>query len=132
MSDCAAALIVAPVQFVVGVEAIPAPVVIATQPFVLVVESQQAPAVLVSAGAQGPAGSVGSGEENAVYSERTDFVTEALIYRGEAAVGSPDSAAVWRIRRLTIGSDGDVTQVWADGNSNFDKVWDDRAGLVYS
>jgi len=66
------------------------------------------------------------------YAKRTDFVSETVIYRADAAVGSIDSDAKWRIRRLTIATDGDVTEEWAAGNASFDKIWNDRAAEVYS
>jgi hypothetical protein len=53
------------------------------------------------------------------------------LYRGEAVPGSAESAAVWRIRKITIAVDNDVSETWADGNDNFDKAWSDRAGLSY-
>lgn len=83
-------------------------------------------------GSQGPAGPRGeSSEEESVFSKRVDFVTEDLIYRGEAAVGSANSASVWRIRRITFVGD-DVTEEWASGSAAFDKAWTDRATLGYS
>lgn len=93
--------------------------------------------ILVSSGAQGPQGiqgpaGPGGGEEDMPYAKQTDFVTDNLIYRGEAAVGSLVSAPAWRIRKLVIGVDGDVSETWADGNANFDNVWDDRLSLTYS
>lgn len=66
------------------------------------------------------------------YAQRTDVVSDSLIYFGEAAVGSADSAAVWRIRRFDISADGDVVSLWAAGTDAFDKVWADRATLGYS
>jgi len=66
------------------------------------------------------------------YSKRTDFVGEDVIYRGEAAVGSPESGAVWRIRKILLASDGDVTETWADGTAAFDKTWTNRATYTYS
>jgi hypothetical protein len=66
------------------------------------------------------------------YAKQTDFVTDSLIYRGEAAVGSLTSAAAWRIRKLVLGIDGDVSETWADGDANFDNIWDDRISLSYS
>ena len=66
-------------------------------------------------------------EEEQVYAKRTDFVSDTVIYRGEAAVGTLDSEAAWRIRRLTIASDDDVTEEWANGNANFVNRWIDRA-----
>ncbi len=90
--------------------------------------------ILVAAGAQGPQGPPGpsGGEEDVPYAKQTDFVTDDLIYRGEAAVGSLTSASAWRIRKLVIGVDGDVSETWADGNANFDNVWDNRLSLSYS
>ena len=93
--------------------------------------------ILVASGAQGPQGPQGlpgasGGEEEMPYAKQTDFATDSLIYRGEAAVGSTTSAAAWRIRKLVLGSDGDVAETWADGNANFDNVWDDRLSLTYT
>ena len=69
-------------------------------------------------------------------SRRSDFVGDTAIYRGEAAPGASESAAVWRIKRIDFvsGGDGkqDVNEKWAGGNANYDKVWADRASLEYS
>ena len=64
-------------------------------------------------------------------SRRTDFVTDSLIYIGEAAPGTAESAAEWRIKRLTIAGDDDVTEEWAGGTGTFDKAWSNRAGYSY-
>ncbi len=82
-------------------------------------------------GPQGPPGT-GAGEEQMVYSKRVDFISENQMYKGEAAVGSSESSALWRIRKIDIGVDGDVTQTWANGNSNFTNRWIDRLTLTYS
>lgn len=50
-------------------------------------------------------------------------------YIGEAAAGTLTSAASWRIKRLT---NADNTIIWADGNTNQDNIYDDRASLTYS
>lgn len=71
-------------------------------------------------------------QEEEVLSKRTDFVGETTIYKGEAQVGASESAAIWRIRQLTIGTDGDVTEIWAGGTALYDKVWTDRLTYVYS
>jgi len=81
---------------------------------------------------QGPAGPPGSSEEDTVYSKRVDFITDDLLYRAEALVGSLESASLWRIRKIVFGVDGDVTETWAAGNANFDKVWNDRLSYIYS
>lgn len=86
----------------------------------------------IQTGIQGPKGAPGDSEENNLYSKRVDFITDNLLYKGEAPVGSPESSPLWRIRRITIGIDSDVTEVWADGNADFDKVWSDRLSLSYT
>lgn len=60
-----------------------------------------------------------------------DYVDATTSYYGEAAPGTATSAASWRIKLITIAGD-DVTITWADGNSAFDNVWDDRASMSYS
>jgi hypothetical protein len=73
-----------------------------------------------------------SSEEESVYSKRIDFISETVLYKGEAAVGALEGAGVWRIRKITIANDNDVTETWAGGTANFDKAWADRATLIYS
>lgn len=85
---------------------------------------------IVAAGQPGPPGA--SSEEETMYAKQTDFVGDDIIYKGEAAVGSLTSAAAWRIRKLILSSDNDVSETWASGNANFDKVWDDRVSLSYT
>lgn len=61
---------------------------------------------------------------------RYDETTSATYtYIGDATPGTATSAATWRIKRMT---NADTTIIWADGNSNFDNVWDNRASLTYS
>jgi hypothetical protein len=59
-----------------------------------------------------------------------------VIYRGEAAAGSLASSAVWRISRITVTTDGggndDVATEWADGDTQFNNIWDNRLSLSYS
>lgn len=65
------------------------------------------------------------------YAPRYDYIDATTSYLGEALPGTLESAATWRIRLITT-SGSDVTVKWADGNSRFDNVWDDRASLSYS
>ena len=51
------------------------------------------------------------------------------LYVGKAAIGTANSSATWQIMRIT---QSDTTVVWADGNAEFDNVWDNRAALSYS
>ena len=82
-------------------------------------------------GLMGPRGFPGVSEDEKVYSKRTDFITDELLYRGEADPGTLETDSSWRIRKITIALDGDVTEEWADGNANFDNVWADRLALTY-
>lgn len=53
-------------------------------------------------------------------------------YIGNAAPGTATSAGTWQIKKLTYDSNGVATIVWADGDSNYDNIWDNRASLSYS
>jgi len=54
----------------------------------------------------------------------------ATTYIGEAEPGSLTSLALWRIKRIVeTGPDSEIT--WADGNSDFDNIWDNRLSLTY-
>lgn len=65
------------------------------------------------------------------YAVRIDQVSAAVSYIGKAEPGSGEAAGVWQIQRLTVV--GVVTSIlWSGGTDEFDKVWDDRAGLSYS
>lgn len=58
-----------------------------------------------------------------------------FIYIGEADPGTATTEAKWRIKRIEeiSGAAGDDYNIlWASGTSDFDKIWDDRATLVYS
>ncbi len=87
---------------------------------------------VVAAGIQGPPGPAGIAEEDVVYSKRIDFISDDVLYKGEAEVGSSESAPVWRVRRITVGADGDVTEVWAGGTANFVNSWSNRLSYSYS
>lgn len=71
-------------------------------------------------------------DEEMPFAKRTDFVGDDIIYRGEAVVGSVESSPVWRIRKIFIGVDGDVTETWVNGDALYDKKWSDRLTLNYS
>jgi hypothetical protein len=80
-------------------------------------------------------------EDDVKQAEELDFVISGAgpseittLYIGRAEPGSVTSGAVWSISKSVIesGLDNDTSQTWADGDSNFDNVWDDRLGLSYS
>lgn len=92
---------------------------------------------IITSGQIGPPGpqgqpGVSGGEEDMPYAKRVDFISDTEFYKGEATVGEITSAASWRIQKTVLGNDGDVTVTWADGNSNFDNIWDNRLSLPYS
>lgn len=72
--------------------------------------------------------------EEEVFAQQIDFINDDLLYRGEAEPGTALNAAAWRIRRITIDSanEGDISTVWADGDNDFNNIWDNRLGLSYS
>ena len=52
------------------------------------------------------------------------------MYVGKAAVGSSTSSAVWQVQKIDMPT-GSITITWADGNPDFDNVWDNYASLTY-
>lgn len=63
---------------------------------------------------------------------RIAYSGDNVEYVGEARAGIATSAVGWRIKKMTY-SGSNVTQVdWADGNTNFDNIWDDRTDYTYS
>lgn len=68
---------------------------------------------------------------SAIQSVRIDEASSTVTYVGKAAVGSLNADAVWQIQRLTVS--GSVTTIeYADGDSNFNNIWNNRASLSYS
>lgn len=59
-----------------------------------------------------------------------DTTTTNVTYIGKATVGTAASASSWQIKKLDETSGLIIT--WAEGNENYNKVWDDRASLTYS
>ncbi len=57
-----------------------------------------------------------------------------VLYKGTAAPGSALSAAVWSIQQITLDTPavGDVSILWANGNSNPVNIWNNYASLTYS
>lgn len=57
--------------------------------------------------------------------------TGGTIYVGISSPGVATSAAVWQILRL-VESGGTFNLKYADGDAEFNNIWDNRAGLSYS
>ena len=62
---------------------------------------------------------------------RVDTVSDVLLYVGKAIPGTATSAALWRIQEITVVGDETII-LWADGNTDFDNIWNNRAALSYS
>lgn len=74
-----------------------------------------------------------SGFANANYLRRYEVVSPTIVYRGEAAPGSIDTALVWRIRRITI-TYGIVVTMKSEtpnGDASFNHAWTERANYNY-
>lgn len=55
----------------------------------------------------------------------------SITYVGEAEPGSSTSDPVWRIK-VVVETGNDISVEWADGNGNFDNIFDDRETINYS
>lgn len=61
---------------------------------------------------------------------RFDGAAAPVLYLGEAVPGSVTSAGVWKVQKIDTTTG--VSIQWADGNANYDNVWDNRGSLSYS
>lgn len=59
-----------------------------------------------------------------------DSVTNTM-YLGEAVPDSLESQPVWRIKKITLDSTGNVEQVRYANGGNFNQIWNNRYSLVY-
>lgn len=65
------------------------------------------------------------------YNINLDQADANTLYIGEAPIGTTTSEARWAIRRMS--TSGTISTIkWADGNEDYDNVWDNRASLSYS
>jgi hypothetical protein len=65
--------------------------------------------------------------------KKSQIVSDNVVYRGEAAPGSAESSAVWRIRKITItyGAEVTVFSSWAGGDNGFTHSWTNRTSYNY-
>jgi hypothetical protein len=81
---------------------------------------------------------VDDGAGNAVMEATRDLIVKyvphsslaGISYLGKAKPGTAGSSALWQIRRIDETSG--VVILFADGNIDFDNVWDNREALSYS
>ena len=62
---------------------------------------------------------------------RIDVPVAGTTYEGFALPGTLNGTPAWKIKRVVVAG-ALTTTTFASGNSNFDKVWDDRATYTYS
>lgn len=65
------------------------------------------------------------------YKQFVDVVSDTVTYLGYAVAGSSEASAVWKIKKITTTGD-DLAITHADGDTNFDNIWNDRLTLSYS
>jgi len=75
-------------------------------------------------------GSINNTQVVVVYGTRIDEATSTVTYIGKAATGSTTSTSVWQVQKIDTTTGTVIT--WADGNGDFDNIWDNRASLSYS
>lgn len=64
---------------------------------------------------------------------RWDYASATTRYQGHASPGTLTATARWRIKRVTLDSQGRVTAIeFAGGSGSYDQIWDTRASLAYS
>lgn len=59
-----------------------------------------------------------------------DTANSDYIYIGSASIGTATSASLWQIKRVNL-STTEIKIQYADSDSNFDNIWDNRASLIY-
>jgi len=73
-------------------------------------------------------------ELNANYTQLLEYdISGNAIYIGVAAPGTATTAGAWQIKNLTYDGGGNLISLkWADGDDQFNNIWDNRAALSYS
>ena len=65
-----------------------------------------------------------------VYGTRIDEASSTVTYIGKATTGTATSVSLWQVQKIDTTTGTVIT--WADGNGDFDNIWDNRATLTYS
>ena len=77
-----------------------------------------------------PSGNVGTFAKKLITA--LSYVGSNTEYIGNAEPGANKASAVWRISKLSYSGD-DLTDIqFADGDEEFDNIWDNRASLNFS
>jgi hypothetical protein len=70
-------------------------------------------------------------DANNVEKLRVDVPVAGTTYEGYALPGTLNGTPAWKIKKIVVAG-ALTTTTYAGGDSNFDKVWDDRATYTYS
>lgn len=70
-------------------------------------------------------------DANNVEKLRVDVPVAGTTYEGYALPGTLNGTPAWKIKKIVVAG-ALTTTTYASGDSNFDKVWDDRATYTYS
>jgi hypothetical protein len=62
---------------------------------------------------------------------RIDDATSTVTYIGKAEIATAAGTAAWQIQRITTSGTESIIE-WADGDSDFNNIWSNRASLSYS
>jgi hypothetical protein len=62
---------------------------------------------------------------------RIDDASATVTYFGYAVPGTTDDAAAWGIKRMTVVGTETLIE-YANGNTDLNSVWNNRASLSYS
>lgn len=74
-------------------------------------------------------GSSGQGSSSSTpLTKRIDTVL-GISYLGESAIGTSQTEALWRIKRVSV-LNGTATVLWAN-NGGFNQIWANRLSLTY-
>ena len=70
-------------------------------------------------------------DANNVEKLRVDVPVAGTTYEGYALPGTLNGTPAWKIKKIVVAG-ALTTTTYASGDSNFDKIWDDRATYTYS
>jgi hypothetical protein len=86
---------------------------------------------VLTVGEQGPPGPGGGSGAGTDYETLLDFVSEDVVYRGDAVPGTAPEASAWRLSKLLTVPGGEVVIAHANGSTGFVHQWDARATYTY-
>lgn len=70
--------------------------------------------------------------EEVKYTTNLDQASPTVMYIGNAVAGTSTASSSWRVKKLTFDVNGGFVMQWADGDTSFNNVWNNRASLSYS